>query len=160
MHQWHEIDVRMLLYYPFYFLNGFIDIHAILVKLNKKEVFAFVIAVLIAICIGYYLFDGQIYTSLNWWLRIVLDIFPVASIIGMSVGIDHLLGWFRPRHIRKVAGNLSKTTFCAYLFHRQFYEAEIMVIGKFSKLIGWLSMVALLIVSFVIQSVFENLGGG
>ncbi len=59
------------------------------------------------------------------------------------------------KSIYEIIEMISKATFCAYLFHRQFYEAEKMVIGKFNRIMGWFSLFALLFVSFFIQKLYD-----
>lgn len=149
-----EIDERVVLYYPAFFINFFFS-EGFFEERSRKKVCSLLLYIDAALIIPliWLVYRSQCYSEFSLEIRIILDSICVGAIIFFS------------RVIAKIFSNiptiscffavLSKATFCAYLFHRQFYEVVIIFFGKLSKIAGWFFVMDLFIVSYVIQKMYN-----
>lgn len=167
------IDIRILYYYPFFFspfFNGNKSIKWKKIVIEKKNKYWLILFGAI-LSLGLW--------TLLLWMHLSEVLLPIRDNLVIQVGGSIIRNTFLSSFIVGMSLLFEKikivpfskmirlgaySSFCVYLFHRQFYELLIIVFGKIDRLFGWISIIVFFIFcgflqrgySFIVEKMSHN----
>lgn len=143
-----SVDERLLFMFPVYTMGLYVGIAT-----NNEITFSILRLV---VCAG--AFVVLAFFSDNVWAQHILIKIVYIEIM-MMVFIDFLLqvGKGTPSVFARLLKEISYSSFCAYLFHRQIYGVMSKILGTFSIIEAVISFLLVIVVSYLIQFSYDYL---